>query len=183
MLRFFHPMDSTILHTKATKPHSTGLNLNSILHFNMRPLSLTFILAGLFLAPIVHSTSPSRMVSSAPVRDFSLPRFGKDGYKIWNLKGSQGSYISPERIDVVDMTLCTFSGDERMEVETCMESPQASISIQENQASSEETLNINNLSYHIEGKEWIWDGNLKKIIIQRDVHVTFNQELNDRLKK
>lgn len=144
---------------------------------------LPLILVGLALASSVYSTPPSQMVSSAPVREFSLPRFGKDGYKIWNLKGSEGYYINEERIDVVNMILCIFSGDARGEVETCIESPQASIFIKQNQARSDETLQINNLSYHIEGEKWIWDGNQKKIVVQQNVHVTFNQELRDSLTK
>ncbi len=128
-------------------------------------------------------SAPPQMLPSTPVLDFSLPRFGEDGYKIWDLKGSEGYYINAERVDVTDMILCIFSGDASGTVETCIESPKASIFINLSQARSLEPLKINNFSYTIEGKDWIWDGKQNKIIVHQDVHVVFNQQLRKTLMK
>ena len=127
---------------------------------------------------LVQQRCKGQMVPNAPVRDFSLPRFGDNGYKIWSLSGTEGHYISPERIDVIDMSLRLFSGDEWGAVEMQIVSPQASLFIQQNHARSSEKILVEGKSYRVEGRDWAWDGNQKKVIVQKDVHAIFNETLS-----
>lgn len=137
------------------------------------------ILLALGLAPQAIATF--RIVPDAPVKNFSLPRFGEQGYKIWDLRGEEGRYINSERIDVTYMSLRIFSGDACVALETQIESPMASLFIQLNQARSFHRLTVQGAHYKVEGKNWFWDGNKHKILVHEAVHVTFQQSLTDEM--
>ena len=129
------------------------------------------------VALLLQQRCAADMTPSAPVRHFRMPRFGKDGYKVWDFSGREGHYISREHIEVIDMTLRVFSGDARGVVETQIKSPEAVLFIQRSYAHSPQQLSIEGIGYHVEGRDWIWDGKQKKIIVQEDVHVVFDQRL------
>ena len=73
----------------------------------------------------------TRFEANAPVSEFSLPKFGENGFKAWDLSGKSGRYVSNERIDIEQLRLRLFSGDEAARVEVTIESPQAVVNPQQ----------------------------------------------------
>lgn len=139
-----------------------------------------YMVSGLMMASAL---LPGQMVPDAPVMDFKLPMFDDvSGYKIWQLEGQEGRYVSPERIDVIGMRLQIFSGDEKLEVQTTIESSEATMLIKENKAQGAADIAITGPNFTIEGKDWTWDGNTQTVIVRKDAGVAFNQKLTDILK-
>lgn len=147
----------------------------------MRPflLLLAFLLS---LGPVLAiEDTTERMKPKAPVKNFRLPRFGDNGYTQWVLRGAEGIYQSAERIDVKEMALRIYSGDERMAVELSMDSPEAAILVQENRAVSDAPIQIIGESFKISGIGWSWDGATRQIEVNSRSKVEFNQDLGDTL--
>lgn len=118
-----------------------------------------------------------QMAPNAPVKNFKLPRFGDDGYTQWVLQGARGIYDSEEQVRVESMALRVYSGDERMALELSLDSPQATIRLQENRAFSGEPIVIEGEGFRISGTGWEWLGEAKEIRVEADSRVAFAQEI------
>ncbi len=123
-----------------------------------------------------------RMQPETPVRNFSLPVFGDNGYKAWEIEGLEGRYISPELIEVRGMRMRKYSGDSRVAQEALIESPTASVYPKRNAASGKDLLTITGQTYSVRGREWTWDGRTHRITINRDAEVIFRESLIDILQ-
>ncbi len=118
------------------------------------------------------------MVPDAPVINFRLPMFGDNGYKTWDLQGGEGHYISENRMDVKEMVLQIFSGDERILLESTISSPYANILINESKARGENGLKVVNEDFQITGENWEWDGKTRNIKISKNVNVVLFEEID-----
>lgn len=119
----------------------------------------------------------NNFVPDAPVINFKLPMFNKEGHRTWFLTGDQGIYVSENEVDVLGMKITIFSGDARDLSEATIESPKAVMFINQNKASSDDTIEVTGQTYHLTGKDWTWDGNLKKMSINKNVRVVFEQSM------
>lgn len=117
------------------------------------------------------------MTPNAPVQDFRFPRFGENGYTQWVLQGEQGIYDSAAQIRVAGMALRVYSGDERMARELALDSPQATLRLQENRAFSEDAITIIGANFKITGVGWEWSGETKEIIVKTETAVQFTQAI------
>lgn len=122
-------------------------------------------------------TASNNFIPDAPVINFKLPMFGKEGYRSWFLSGKQGIYVSQDEVDVLGMKINIFSGDARDLLEATIESPKAVMFINENKARGDDSIEVVGESYHLTGKDWTWDGKLKKMTINKEVKVVFDQSL------
>lgn len=123
------------------------------------------------------------MTPDAPVKNFRFPRFGEDGYTEWVLEGAKGVYDSEAQIRVDEMALRVYSGDERMAREMALDSPEATIRLQENRAFSDEAIEIAGANFTITGKGWEWVGDTKEIVVESDTVVEFTQAIEGGLSK
>lgn len=124
----------------------------------------------------------AQMEPNAPVRNFILPRFSEDGNRIWVLRGQQGIYVNPSRIDVQGMQLRVFSRDDPDSLALQIESPQAIIRTRENRASGPGTLLVLAPTFSIAGQNWEWDGNTDTVQVRENVRVAFSENLADILR-
>jgi len=123
------------------------------------------------------------MTPNAPVKNFRFPRFAENGYTEWVLQGAKGIYDSEAQIRVDGMALRVYSGDERMAKELTLDSPQATIRLQENRAFSAETIEITGANFTITGTGWEWVGETKEIVVEADTVVEFTQAIVGGLSK
>lgn len=123
-----------------------------------------------------------QMIPDAPVVNFRLPMFGDDGYRIWDLRGHEGRYISEDRVDVSQMHLRIFSSREPGRVETEIISPQATMLVRRNQARGDQTIKVLGDNFEVEGQRWSWDGDANRVVIDEKVKVTFFEELSGILQ-
>lgn len=122
-----------------------------------------------------------QMAPNAPVKNFRVPRFAENGYTDWVLQGGQGIYDSAEQIRVKDMALRVYSGDERMALELSLESPAATLRLDENRAFSDSTIEIEGANFEIGGLGWTWSGESKEIEVLDDTVVQFTQSIEATL--
>lgn len=122
-----------------------------------------------------------KLVPDASIIDFKLPMFGESGYRVWDLRGKEGLFLSEGEVEVQGMLLRTFSGDEKNKLEATIESIKAIIKIQENQAYGDELIVLKGPGYSLVGNGWSWDGKAKKVIVNENVRVTFDEVLEKGL--
>jgi len=120
----------------------------------------------------------------APVENFRLPVFGENGFRVWDLQGKTGTYLEDETIAVERMILRTFPPNDPQNPELIIESPQAIISPESNQARGDQYLFLQATdgSYAIVGRRWHWFGDKERITIQEDARVTFRQAIGSILE-
>lgn len=140
-------------------------------------------LAALFIILISSASLWAQMTPNAPVKNFRFPRFAENGYTEWVLQGSQGIYDSEEQIRVNEMALRVYSGDERMARELMLDSPQATIRLQENRAFSKAAIEIVGANFTITGTGWEWVGDTKEIVVEADTVVEFTQAITGGLSQ
>ena len=115
----------------------------------------------------------AQIFPDAPIQHFRLPMFGEKGYKEWELRGAKGHYRSEEEAFIEGMELVIYSGDEAMWEESRISSPAATIRLKESRAEGESSLFVLGPGYEIQGRDWIWLGLERKIIVRDAVRVSF----------
>jgi hypothetical protein len=126
---------------------------------------LTTILGGMALL--------GQMVPDAPIQHFTLPMFGDNGYKSWELRGLKGHYLNADQALVEGLELVVFSGDEDLLEENRIRSPKALIDFETSRAEGDSSLFVVGPGYEIQGRNWTWDGIDRKIIVRQAVRVSF----------
>lgn len=116
-----------------------------------------------------------QMTPNAPIKNFRLPRFADNGYTQWVLQGERGIYDSEEQVRVEGMAMRVYSGDERMALELSMDSPEATLRLQENRGFSDSPIEIVGANFKISGVGWEWSGETKEVVVKYDTVVTFTQ--------
>jgi len=119
----------------------------------------------------------AQITPSAPIANFRLPMFGENGFRSWELSGTQGRYLSDEKIEVDDMKLKIYSGETGMDIEHLIKSPRAILFAQKNIAIGEGPIRITSTRYRITGERWFWDGKTRSVVISKKAAVTFFEEI------
>lgn len=115
-----------------------------------------------------------QMVPDAPIEHFSLPMFGEDGYKSWELRGFRGHYLSEKTAMVEGLELISFQGGEALLEDNRIRSPRAHIDFAQSEASGETSLFVTGPGYEIQGQDWTWYGKERKIVVRRSVRVSLS---------
>lgn len=136
----------------------------------VRPLLLAL------LAAVVSPTGwlGGQMVPDAPIEHFILPMFGEDGYKSWELRGFRGHYLGEDAALIEGMDLVSFQGGAALLEENRIRSPRAHVNFSKSEASGESSLFVTGPNYEIQGQDWTWFGKERKIVVRRDVRVSFS---------
>jgi len=113
----------------------------------------------------------------APLQDFTIPGFGKDGVPAWILKGSELQYLDKKNAKVKSMNLQVLAAQGDRRIETDIYSPVALFFLKENRAQGRESLRIRGNNFNITGRQWEWNGNSRTIKIKKEVKVTFNENV------
>jgi hypothetical protein len=120
--------------------------------------------------------------ANAPVKNFSLPTFTKEGYHSVLLRGNEALFVSAQQIDVSGMQLTLFAGDATNRVETVIISPQARFFPDRNIAEGEHSVRVLHDDVEMSGTKWTYDHGQKKVVIDGNVRVIFHAQLKDILK-
>ena len=122
------------------------------------------------------------MVPNAPLKRFTLPIFGENGYKTWEIRGDEGHYLGSGRLEVIILTIRIFSGNEHMILESFITSPNAIIDTDKKTASGASILIVRGPHYRLTGKGWTWEADKKRITVHQNARVEFDQPLGRILK-
>lgn len=113
------------------------------------------------------------MRPDAPIRNFRFPVFGENGYRLWELRGVEGRYLSEDESLIIGMDLKAFSGDASMTLENRIRSPEARINFPETTAEGASTLFVTGPNYEVEGYNWKWQGTDKRMTVAEGARVVF----------
>lgn len=97
------------------------------------------------------------------------------------LQGTQ-ALVGPNQVELREMTLTIFTGDEANTVETVILSPLATIQLDREQVRGESTVRVIRDDIEITGQGWSYDHAGKKVSIARNARVVFQAQLPDILK-
>jgi hypothetical protein len=149
----------------------------NVYHFNGGRLArlLSFVALALGLQ--------AQMVPERPVEDFSLHGFDENtGWLLWRLSGREAHYLSAEHIRVRGMILTNYHGEESQSNPVTIASPLADLFPQSGRAEGDSPLRVLGPGYSIEGEQWAWDAQNRKLEIRRRPVVTFEQSMTNLLR-
>jgi|NGEPerStandDraft_6_1074524.scaffolds.fasta_scaffold08096_3 hypothetical protein len=135
--------------------------------------------AGSLRAAEERSTS---FTANAPVINFRVSTFTRDGFRSWLLCGAEGTYVNDTQLDVVDLNLTVFAGNASNKVESVFLSPSAVALIGAGRVRGPKELRLITDDFEATGEDWLYDHRQKKVSIHRDVRVVFHARLNDILR-
>jgi len=121
-------------------------------------------------------------ISDAPVKNFVLKIFAKDGALSHVVRGSAARYLGPDLIEITDMNIAVFPITGGTTAETVLLSPQANFLPNTNQAKGEKGVRFIRDDVEAWGTKWVYDQKAKRISLDEKVRVVFHAELKDILK-
>jgi hypothetical protein len=144
-----------------------------------RLLRCLALAAGLSAAGPVRAADPSAAAESTPAKNWVLPRFTKEGFRWMTLRGTEVRQVRPGEIAVVGMNITVFSRDATDRIESILLSPSALYDQRENRASGEQAVRLIDFrdDLEVEGVQWTYDQDQKKISIARNVRVVIHTPL------
>jgi hypothetical protein len=138
----------------------------------------------LFVSAASLLTAAPPVISDAPVKNFVLKVFTKEGPLSLSVRGSEARYLGPDLIEVTDMNITTFTTEPAMPTrpETSLLSPEAYFLPNSNKAHGDKSVRIIRDDLEAWGTKWTYDQKEKRISLDQKVRVVFHAELKDILQ-
>lgn len=118
----------------------------------------------------------------APAQNWEMKIFTKEGYRSMILRGTEVRLGSPNRYDVVDLNITTFSGGTEARIDSILLSPVANFYAKENRASGDQSVRFIRDDMEITGERWTYVHSQRKVTIQQNTRVVFHAALPDLLR-
>lgn len=128
--------------------------------------------------------APAKSIAvSAPLRDFSLPLFTKEGFRTLLLLGGEVRPLDGlKTIQVRNMQLTLFSGDATEAIETVLLSAAATFRTDLQTAEGTAGVRVIRDDAEMSGERWHYDHRQKKVVLDGQVRVIFRAQLDDILR-
>lgn len=140
-----------------------------------------FLLAAATLVTAAESAAP-KIKPSAPVKDFRLPTFDKDGKRATFMKASEALFVTNTRIDVKEMNFTLFTKDGTGAFDTLLLAPTATFLTDKQIVSGNDSMRLLRVNVEVTGEQWSYNHIEKRVLIGKNVRVTFQDELKDIIK-
>ncbi|HKB90531.1 MAG TPA: LPS export ABC transporter periplasmic protein LptC [Opitutaceae bacterium] len=142
----------------------------------LKPLIIFIILA---TGPAAYA---QRVQPNAPVTNFRLPLFTKEGFRSSLIQGTEANYVSLEQLDIKDLHLTVFSKDSTDRIEMIVLSPSATVAPNARTVTSKDSIRVIHDEFDANGQGWKYLNDQKTISIEKNVRVVFKAQLIDILK-
>jgi hypothetical protein len=148
------------------------------------------VLCALGLAPGIDrlhgdDERPTAFTANAPVVNFRVPAFTKEGFRSWLLSGAEGHYVNSNQLNVTDLNLTVFDRTAANRVESVFLSPSATALINDGQllqVGGQDRLRFITDDFEATGEDWRYDDRAKKVSICKNVRVVYHAQLKDMLR-
>lgn len=137
------------------------------------------LLATCLLASV---SSFAQVKLDAPVENFKAPIFNEEGYRTWHIKAEQAIYQNDNEVKVLGLSARQFSGDEKGEVVSTLDTKEALYYINNSLASGAGTMNVKSEEFELTGKAWIWQANENRITFHKNAKIKVFSQIGDILK-
>lgn len=124
----------------------------------------------------------AQFVSKEPIINFRLPMFNEDGYKTWEVRGSEGRYLEENRIEITSLDLRILSGDEAGTLQTEITSPLAIVHPKDRTVAGPGPIRADGQGFELYGEDWLYEHDTKTVTVRRSVVLTLDGNVGDILK-
>ncbi len=142
--------------------------------------TLTKLALFVLVAATLHAQGPVR--EGMAVIQFNMPLFNETGHRSWELNGAKGIYESQTQIRIEGMRVYQFTGDDANRRIAILTSPEAIFHFDSTTAYGPGELRVKTREFEVSGDDWIWSGNRKEIVLNRNVKVVLFEGVGDILK-
>jgi len=123
-----------------------------------------------------------QLMVNAPTTNFKLPLFNDQGYRHWYMKGEEALYVNESEVRINGLELEQYSGDEDDAQIGLLKSPQAIFYLDKQTATGPGAIEVETETFHIEGRDWIWQAEDNRIIINQDVKVVIFDSIGNIIR-
>ncbi len=132
------------------------------------------------LAPA--QTAESKVKASAPVKNLTIPTFDKAGKRETFMKADEALFISTNHIEVKNMNFTLFTKDGTGAFDTLLIAPAATFLRDKQIVSGKDSMRLLRVNVEVTGEQWSYNHAEKRVLIGKNVRVTFQDELKDIIK-
>ena len=141
-----------------------------------------FLVLFLVLPLAASADSTPQVKSSAPIKNFRLPSFNKEGFRTSFMKADEAIIVSNTQIDVKNMNLTLFTDDGSGRIDCILLSPAATAFTDKQIVTGQESVRFMRDDVEVTGDHWTYFHHEKRVLIENNVRVTFRDELKDLIK-
>lgn len=145
----------------------------------LAPLFLV-LLAG--ASPLLGAEPTPQIRPSAPIKEFRLPSFDKDGKKTSFMRAAEALFVSPTQVDVKELQLTLFTKDGTEGFDTVLLAPTATLLTEQQIVSGKDQVRLIRLDVEVTGEQWSYRHLEKRVLIGKNARVIFQEELKDIIK-
>jgi len=108
--------------------------------------------------------------------------FSDEGARLWNLKGSSASYLENGVVEVKELDLLVFQGEDGVEMDMHIIGTEAVYESDDRTVSGEGGVFVDGEFYQISGENWRYSQNERVVQVTSNVKVVIDYELDAFLK-
>lgn len=146
------------------------------------PLRRPWIARVLACAALLVVPVSSQIVPDAPIEGVTVTMFSDEGFRLWNLQGRSASYLEDGVVEVKDMNLEVFQGEDGKEIDMHIVGTEAIYLSEERTVSGDGGVRVDGEFYQIEGDSWRYSQDERIVRVTSNVKVVIEYELDAFLK-
>lgn len=143
---------------------------------------LSALLALLAVAPATAQSPAPKARPSAPIKDFRLPTFDKDGKRATYARADEALFVTQTQIDVKNLNFTLFTKDGTGAFDTVVIAPSATFYTDKKLVTGRDSVRLLRANLEVTGEDWSYNHEEKRVVIRKNVRVTFQDALPDLLK-
>lgn len=124
----------------------------------------------------------NRVSTSAPVQDYAVSFFSDEGYPRVRVVGESADLADASKVRLTGMELILYSGLADRSVETHLASPAAILEPESEFISGPDSVKVVRSDVEVEGYDWSYDHQERRIRIRRQARVVFKTPLDGLLE-
>ena len=148
----------------------------------MNPIKPFFLVLLAAATPLFAAEPPAQIRPSAPIKEFRLPSFDKDGQKTSFMRAAEALFVTATQVDVKELQLTLFTKDGTGGFDTVLLAPSATFKTDQQIVSGKDQVRLIRLDVEVIGEQWSYNHPEKRVIIAKNTRVIFQEELKDIIK-
>ena len=134
------------------------------------------------LVLLYHLRVNSQILPDAPIEGVTVTMFSDEGHRLWNLQGQSASYLEDGAVQVKELDLEVFQGEDGREMDMQIVGAEAVYESEERTVSGEGGVFVDGEFYQIEGESWRYSQDERVVQVTKNVKVVIDYELDAFLK-
>ena len=145
---------------------------------NISKIALLFALCALPLGLLVNS----QILPDAPIEGVRITMFSVEGFRLWNLKGSSATYEDNGIVEMTNMDLQIYQGEQGKDVDMRIQGAEAVYQSTDRAVAGDGGVIVDGEFYEIEGESWNYSQDDRIVHVHKNVKVVIDYELEAFLK-